>query len=152
MNTRKRSALVIASVLCGAAVAAGPATEAIAAPTPTAASATSANSTSIQTSWTKVWQASVSRDYLQSHGNKWISQGYRQPNGSRMGRGVFTCGGNGSITLTVWNLDTGKKKSETNSCNGERHHTPVVGYQNGETLKLIVKGSKTSSMEAWAGR
>ncbi|WP_438453094.1 hypothetical protein [Streptomyces asiaticus] len=150
MNTRRRFPLAIATALCGAAVAAGPAAEALAT-SAAAASGTSASVVSVQTSWTRVWQASISKEYLQGHG-KWVSQGYRLPNGSRVTRGVFSCGGDGRAKLTVWNMDTGKKKTETNWCNGVRRHTPVVGYHNGETIKLILKGNRNITVEAWAGR
>ncbi|WP_251091376.1 hypothetical protein [Streptomyces sp. Caat 7-52] len=147
MNTRRRSALAIATVMCAAAVASGPAAEALAAPAVT----TRTGTVSVQTSWTKVWQSTISKDYLDGH-EKWISQGYRQPSGSRVARGVFRCTGHSEAKLTVWNLDTGQKKSKTHSCDGARHHTPVVAYQNGETLKLILTGGNTTSVEAWAGR
>ncbi|MFE2972198.1 hypothetical protein ACFXKC_53355 [Streptomyces sp. NPDC059340] len=151
MNTRRRPALAIATLICAAAAASGVSTEALAAPAATAAPATLADTISVQTSWTKVWQSTISKDYMQAYG-KWISQGYREPNGSRIARGVFSCTGGGEETLTVWNLDTGQKESKTHRCNGDRHHTPVVGYHKGETVKLILKGRKKTTVEAWAGR
>ncbi|GAA3839032.1 hypothetical protein GCM10022403_084220 [Streptomyces coacervatus] len=149
MNTRRRSALAIASVMCATAVASG---SALTAPAATAATGTPTDTVSAQTSWTKEWQSTIGRDYMQSH-HKWVSQGYRAPNGTREARGVFSCtGDDDQVKLTVWNLDTGAKQSKTGWCDGDRHHTPVVAYQNGETLKLILKGVKTTVVEAWAGR
>ncbi|MFI9204774.1 hypothetical protein [Streptomyces sp. NPDC053048] len=146
MNIRRSVVAATATVMLGSGLAmAAPATAAPAAP---AADSVSAQ---VQDSWTKVWQSTISGDYMASHG-KWYSQGYKQPNGSRMARGVFTCWGGGEATLTVWNMDTGKKGKKTHRCDGVRHHTPVVGYQNGETVKLLLKGKKKTRVEAWAGR
>ncbi|MEU3601561.1 hypothetical protein ABZ714_22985 [Streptomyces sp. NPDC006798] len=102
--------------------------------------------------WSKRWETTISQDYLTSHGKKWTSQGYKLPNGSRMARGVFSCRGGGQATLTVFNLDTGTKRSKKHSCTGARRHTPVVAYRNGETVKLILKSGKKTKVEAWAGR
>ncbi|MER6421139.1 hypothetical protein [Streptomyces sp. NPDC001137] len=151
MNTRRRSALAIATLICAAAAATGPTADALAAPAAPAVPPSLADTISVQTSWTRLWQSTISKDYMQAYG-KWISQGYREPNGSRIARGVFSCTGGGEETLTVRNLDTGQKESKTHRCNGDRHHTPVVSYRNGETVKLILKGSKKTTVEAWAGR
>jgi hypothetical protein len=68
-----------------------------------------------------------------------------------MGRGVFSCTGGGSASLIVWNLDTQQQEGRHGNCDGVRHHTPIVAYRNGETLKLKVDSKKTIKVEAWAG-
>lgn len=141
MNVRRSVAVSAATIMLGGGLA-------LAAP---AANAAPTDGPAVQDSWSRLWTADISGDYLKSH-SQWVSQGYKQPNGSRMARGVFSCSGNGTAKLTVLNLDTGQSKSKTHGCKGDRYHVDPVSYRNGETVKLILKGSKNTKVEAWAGR
>ncbi|WP_158827834.1 hypothetical protein [Streptomyces sp. NRRL S-118] len=102
-------------------------------------------------SWTNVWNAGISGDYLKSHGKKWVSQGYKLPRGTNMARGVFTCWGGGNAKLKVLVLDTGKSTTKKHRCNGKKHYA-TIAYKRGQTVKLVLNGSKDTRVEAWAGR
>ncbi|MFF4172372.1 hypothetical protein [Streptomyces sp. NPDC001744] len=144
MNLRRSLALSTATVMLGGGLALGAApvvSAAPAAPAPVAA----------QASWTNVWNANISADYLRSHGRKWVSQGYKLPRGTNMARGVFTCWGGGNATLRVLILDTGKSVTKQHRCNGQKHYA-TVAYRRGQTVKLVLNGSKNTRLEAWAGR
>ncbi|MFI6105227.1 hypothetical protein [Streptomyces sp. NPDC051310] len=119
----------------GLALGAAPAVSAApAAPAPAAAKA----------SWTNVWNAGISGDHLKSHGKKWVSQGYKLPRGTNMTRGVFTCWGGGNAKLKVLILDTGKSTT--------KKHYATIAYKRGQTVELVLNGSKDTRVEAWAGR
>ncbi|MFF9850442.1 hypothetical protein [Streptomyces litmocidini] len=146
MNLRRSLALSTATLMLGGGLAMGAAPAVSAAPAAPAPAPAAA-----QASWTNVWNASVSGDYLRSHGKKWVSQGYKLPRGTNMARGVFTCWGGGNAKLKVLILDTGKSSTKQHRCNGQKHYA-TVAYKRGETVKLILSGSKDTRLEAWAGR
>ncbi len=68
-----------------------------------------------------------------------------------MARGVFTCWGGGNAKLKVLVLDTGKSTTKKHRCNGKKHYA-TIAYKRGQTVKLVLNGSKDTRVEAWAGR
>ncbi|MET9432271.1 hypothetical protein [Streptomyces sp. NPDC003036] len=156
MNLRRNLALTTATVMLGGGLAMGaaPATAATpAAPAPataTAAAQAAPGPVVTKAGWKNLWNANISGDYLKSHNKKWVSQGYKLPGGSSMARGVFTCWGGGNAKLKVLILDTGKSTTKKHRCNGKKHYA-TVAYKRGETVKLVLEGSKNTRVEAWAG-
>ncbi|MFJ8587531.1 hypothetical protein ACIRD2_23185 [Streptomyces sp. NPDC093595] len=144
MNLRRSLALSTATVMLGGGLALGAAPAVSAAPAAPAPAAAKA-------SWTNVWNAGISGDYLKSHGKNWVSQGYKLPRGTNMARGVFTCWGGGNAKLKVLILDTGKSTTKKHRCNGKKHYA-TIAYKRGQTVKLVLNGSKDTRVEAWAGR
>ncbi|MCS0634730.1 hypothetical protein NX801_03450 [Streptomyces sp. LP05-1] len=142
MNLHRSLALSTATVMLGGGLALGAAPAVSAAPAAPAAA---------QASWTNAWNATISGDYLKSHGKKWVSQGYKLPRGTNMARGVFTCWGGGNAKLKVLILDTGKSVTKQHQCNGKKHYA-TIAYKRGQTVKLVLNGSKNTRLEAWAGR
>ncbi|MFG1798446.1 hypothetical protein [Nocardia sp. NPDC049149] len=118
-----------------------------------AGTATAEPDVEIETSWSKQWQSTIDRDYLVAHGNKWQSQNFSLPGGSNQGRAVFKCTGGGDAKVSIKNLNTGQVHSKTHNCNGDRHHVDPVAYRSGEALRIFIdRSSKTTTIEAWAGR
>ncbi|MEU7278267.1 hypothetical protein AB0A69_05665 [Streptomyces sp. NPDC045431] len=152
MNLRRSLALSTATVMLGGGLAMGAAPAIAATPTAPAPVAAEAAPGPVATKagWKNLWNADISGDYLKSHNKKWVSQGYKLPGGSTMARGVFTCSGGGNAKLKVLVLDSGKSTTKKHRCNGKKHYA-TVAYKSGETVKLILEGSKNTRVEAWAG-
>jgi hypothetical protein len=116
-----------------------------------------------QGQWLKDWESTISKDYLDTHGHKWVSEAFPTNQGKvqgyNMARGVFSCTGGGRMNLVVWNLVTQQQEGKTHDCNGDRHHTPVVAFRKGESVKLVLESSgfitneaHTTKVEGWFGR
>ncbi|RSO13681.1 hypothetical protein DMH18_01695 [Streptomyces sp. WAC 06783] len=151
-NLRTSVALSAATaLLSGGAVLAAPAVTAAPA---TGVPAAAAQDTSARGGWQKQWSSRISADYLKTHGKKWVSGVYRQPDWSNMARTTFRCSGGGQAKVTIKNIDSGKKASKKHNCDGRKHYA-TLAYRKGQHVRITLqstKGSpKTTTVEAWAG-
>lgn len=151
MNVRKGIALAAATAALAGGVALAPAANAA----PVDPAVTQAAGVSAQVTWYPQWRSTISADYLNSHGKKWVSGAYRQPTWSTMARGTFRCSGGGEAELRILDVDRTKNTAVLRrKCNGAKHYV-TIPYERNHHIKLILtwKSGKVSDtiIEAWAG-
>ncbi|KAK1179820.1 hypothetical protein B7755_017760 [Streptomyces sp. NBS 14/10] len=164
MNTHRRTGLAIAAVMCGAAVAAGPAAEAIAAPAPTSASSvvtpqplsaqgsadTAKGAATVQAAAHRQWRSWISGDYLNRHGKKWVSQPYKAK-GKWAGAFVRCYNERAQMRVRILNVDAGRYIADTKKvCNPDASIKVWSNkFQRGDKLKIILMGNQGSYVSAY---
>lgn len=144
MNALTRIALSLAVAAVGSGFVVAPTANALTPATTTAATPLATTSVAARSSsqevWQLLWRSTIPKDYLESHGNKWVSGAYRQPTRSTMARGTFLCSGGGKAELTILDLDWKKnKKTKTGYCDGKKRYV-TVRYERNHHMKVSIHG------------
>ncbi|MDX3226278.1 hypothetical protein [Streptomyces sp. ME19-01-6] len=166
MTTHRRTGLAIAAVMCGAAVAAGPAAEAIAAPAPTSVSsavtqtggvwqggsdsakgAVSTQAARAHRIWGPAW---ISPEKLKSNGKKWVSRNYTSK-GKWTGVAVRCYNNRAKMRVRILNVDAGRYIADKKAqCD---RNVSIVAWSNKfqrrDTLRVVLLGDQGSYVKAY---
>ncbi|MEW2516451.1 hypothetical protein [Streptomyces sp. NPDC046870] len=163
MNTPRRSTLALAALVCGAAVATGPAAGALAAPASwsSAASASARQSgpadvsqaeITAQASARRQWGPSwVSGSYLTGHGKKWVSQPYRSK-GKRAYAYLRCYNTNARMRVLVYNVEAGRYIADSGQKRCDPNTSIKIGttnFQRLDHLRIVVRGTQGSYVSAY---